>query len=241
MRMSPEGAELLLGAGRELGLDLGPHMPRFARFYRMLVEANQRMNLTSVRDERGIILKHFVDSLTCLLYPGFVSGMEVVDVGTGAGFPGLPLAIVRPDLRFCLLDATRKKVRFVASAVEGLSLRNAEALWGRAEELAQGVKRETFHVAVARAVSSLPVVAELTLPLVRVGGFVLLQKGPEVEGELGHSKGALEKLGGVLEEVLSLSLPVGGEARRLVVLRKRRPTPKEYPRRVGVPAKNPLS
>ncbi|RIH85223.1 Ribosomal RNA small subunit methyltransferase G [Meiothermus luteus] len=239
--MSPEGTQLLLKAGRELGLDLGPHIPRFVRLYQMLVEANRRMNLTAIRDERGIVLKHFVDSLTCLLYPGFADGAEVVDVGTGAGFPGLPLAIVRPGLRLCLLEATQKKARFVASAIEGLGLDNAEALWGRAEELARGVKRETYHAAVVRAVASLPVVAELALPLVRVGGFVLLQKGPEVEGELGRSKGALEKLGGALEGVLPLSLPVGGEARRLVVLRKRRPTPEEYPRKAGVPAKNPLS
>ncbi|GIW25801.1 16S rRNA (guanine(527)-N(7))-methyltransferase RsmG [Meiothermus sp.] len=242
MQMTSEGRRLLLQGAQELGLDLEPHIPRFARFFELLTHANQTLNLTAIRDEEGIVLKHFVDSLTCLIYPGFVDGLSVIDVGTGAGFPGLPLAIVRPKIHFDLLDATQKKVGFVARVIQDLELSNAQALWGRAETLAQqNVKRETYDAALTRAVASLATVAELTLPLVRVGGFVLAQKGAGVEAEVEQAQGALRRLGGVIEHILHLKLPHIGDERALIILRKTAPTPPQYPRKPGVPAKNPLS
>ncbi|MGK0617935.1 16S rRNA (guanine(527)-N(7))-methyltransferase RsmG [Meiothermus cerbereus] len=242
MQMTSAGKQLLLRAGAELGLNLEPHIPQFSTFFDLLTEANQTTNLTAIRDEEGIILKHFVDSLTCLTYPGLVEGISVIDVGTGAGFPGLPLAIVQPSTQFDLLDATQKKTAFVARVIQTLGLKNARALWGRSEELAhQNVKRETYGAALTRAVASMATVAELTLPLVQVGGFVLVQKGAEVEHEVAEARGALSKLGGQLEQIFHLQLPIIGDARTLVVLRKIAPTPHQYPRKPGVPAKNPLS
>jgi len=240
--MTPSGKRLLLQASAELGLNLEPFIWQFSTLFELLTEASRTINLTAIRDEQGIVLKHFVDSLTCLAFPGLIEGISIIDVGTGAGFPGLPLAIVRPDIQFDLLDATQKKTEFVARAIHALGLRNARALWGRSEELAhQDVKRETYGAALTRAVASLATVAELTLPLVRVGGFVLVQKGVEVDREIAGARGALSKLGGELEQTIGLKLPVIGDARTLVILRKIAPTPQKYPRRPGLPAKDPLS
>lgn len=242
MLMTPAGKRLLLEAAAELGLHLEPHLPQFSRLFELLTEANQTLNLTAIRDEPGIILKHFVDSLTCLTYPNLLEAGSVIDVGTGAGFPGLPLAIVRTSSQFDLLDATQKKIAFVHRAIQALDLKNARALWGRSEELArQKVKRETYQAALSRAVASLATVAELTLPLVRVGGFVLVQKGIHVEQEIAEAKGALSRLGGELDQILRLKLPISKDPRSLIVLRKIAATPPAYPRKPGVPAKNPLS
>lgn len=242
MQMSAAGKQMLLQAGAELGLELEPHLARFVLLFDLLTTVNQNLNLTAIRDERGIIYKHFVDSLSCLRYSGFTDGLSVIDVGTGAGFPGLPLAIVRSDIRFDLLDATQKKIGFVTKAIQDLALSNAQALWGRAEDLGQQiVKRETYGAALTRAVAALATTAELTLPLVRVGGFVLVQKGAEVAREVAEAQGAIRKLGGALEEVIHLKLPGTGDARHLIILRKMEPTPPQYPRKPGVPAKNPLS
>ncbi|WP_297861175.1 16S rRNA (guanine(527)-N(7))-methyltransferase RsmG [Meiothermus sp.] len=242
MQMTLEGRRLFLQGGQELGLDLEPYLPRFARFYELLNLVNQSTNLTAIRDEQGIVLKHFLDSLTCLSYSGFIDGLSVIDVGTGAGFPGLPLAIVRPNIHFDLLDATQKKVGFVAQVIQDLGLSNAQALWGRAETLArQNVKRETYDAALTRAVASLATVAELTLPLVRMGGFVIAQKGAGAEAEAEQAQGALRRLGGVVEHILRLTLPRTGDERALVIIQKISPSPLEYPRKPGVPAKNPLS
>lgn len=242
MQMTPTGKQLLLEAAAELGLNLEPHIPQFLTLFDLLTEANQTTNLTAIRDEPGIILKHFVDSLTCLTYPGLLEAKSVIDVGTGAGFPGLPLAIVQTNTQFDLLDATQKKIEFVNRAIQALGLKNARALWGRSEELArQNVKRETYQVALSRAVASLATVAELTLPLVRLGGFVLVQKGANVEQEIVQARGALRKLGGELDQILRLELPISKDARSLIILRKIATTPPSYPRKPGVPAKNPLS
>lgn len=242
MQMTPTGKQLLLEAAAELGLNLEPHAPQFLTLFDLLTEANQTTNLTAIRGEPGIILKHFVDSLTCLAYPDLLEARSVIDVGTGAGFPGLPLAIVQTNTRFDLLDATQRKIEFVRRAIQVLGLKNARALWGRSEELArQNVKRETYQAALSRAVASLATVAELTLPLVQVGGFVLVQKGINVAKEIAQARGALRKLGGELDQVLRLELPISKDARSLIILRKIATTPPSYPRKPGVPAKNPLS
>ncbi len=240
--MSSQGARLLLDSARELGLELEPVLPQFQLLYRRLVETNARVNLTAIRDERGILLKHFVDSLSCLKSGKLEGHLRVIDVGTGAGFPGLPLKIVRPELEMTFLDATKKKIEFIDGICRELGLSDTQCIWGRAEELGQNpAYRETFDRALSRAVSALNTLSELCLPLVRVGGIMIAQKSVGVESELEQAQAAVEKLGGTVQEVATFELPGLEEPRTLVIIKKTRPTPAVYPRRSGVPAKNPLS
>ncbi|WP_234507178.1 MULTISPECIES: 16S rRNA (guanine(527)-N(7))-methyltransferase RsmG [Thermus] len=240
MGLSPEGVRLLLEGGEALGLDLSPHVPAFSRLYDLLLEGNRRANLTALRTEGEVVVKHFLDSLTLLVLPLWEGPLRVLDLGTGAGFPGLPLKIVRPELEIVLLDATRKKVDFVAEAVAALGLKGAKALWARAEVLAhEPAHREAYHRVVARAVAPMCVLAELGLPFLALEGAMVAQKGPRVAEELEPLPKALSTLGGRLGEVRRLALP-GGEERCLVVLHKEAPTPPRYPRRPGVPEKHPL-
>lgn len=239
--MSPRGREVLLQGGVVLGLDLEPHLPAFSRLYQLLMEANRRHNLTALRTEEEVVVKHFLDSLTLLTLPLFEGPVRVLDLGTGAGFPGLPLKIVRPELEVTLLDATQKKVAFVAEAVEALGLKGAYPLWGRAEELAHRPEhREAYARVVARAVASLCVLAEIGLPFAALGGAMVAQKGPRVEEELSRLPQALPLLGGRHQATHTLKLPFAGEVRTLVVLAKESPTPARFPRRPGVPQKHPL-
>lgn len=165
----------------------------------------------------------------------------MIDVGTGAGFPGLPLKIVKPALDMTLLEATRKKVEYLDQASQALGLKNIRTLWGRAEEQAHRPElREVFDRALVRAVGTTATVAELCLPFVRVGGYLLIQKGPEVEAELSPANKAIRALGGKLVEIIKLRLPGIGDQRKLLVIEKNTETPPRYPRRPGVPAKHPL-
>ncbi|MFN4073765.1 MAG: 16S rRNA (guanine(527)-N(7))-methyltransferase RsmG, partial [Thermus sp.] len=241
MGLSPKGIQLLLEGGRGLGLDLEAHLPAFSRLYDLLMEANRRTNLTALRTEEEVVVKHFLDSLTLLALPLFQGPWRVLDLGTGAGFPGIPLKIVRPELEVTLLDATKKKVAFVSQAVEALGLKGAYPLWGRAEELAHLPEhREAYGRVVARAVAPLCVLVELGLPFVALGGYMVAQKGPRVAEELASLPKALALLGGSPPTLHTLLLPVAQEERSLVVVAKEASTPARYPRRPGVPEKNPL-
>lgn len=239
--LSERGRALLLEGGKALGLDLEPHLEAFSRLYALLQEANRKVNLTALRTEEEVVLKHFLDSLTLLRLPLWEGPLRALDLGTGAGFPGLPLKIVRPELEVVLLDAVRKKVAFLEEAVRALGLKGAYPLWGRAEALAHLPEhREGYHRVVVRAVAPLCVLAELALPFLRVGGYLVAQKGPRVEEELAPLPRVLPALGGALEGVHRLRLPLSEEERALVVLAKVAPTPRAYPRRPGVPEKKPL-
>ncbi len=232
---------MLLQGGEALGLDLVPHLEAFSRLYDLLLEGNRRASLTALQGEEEIVLKHFLDSLTLLRLPLWEGPLKVLDLGTGPGFPGLPLKIVRPELEMVLLDATKKKVAFVEEAIAALGLKGARALWGRAELLAHAPEhREAYGRVVARAVAPLCVLAELGLPFLALEGVMVAQKGPRVGEELSGLQGALEALGGTLLGVETFSLPLTEERRSLVLLGKACPTPIRYPRRPGVPERNPL-
>lgn len=238
--MTEEGQGLLLQGGEALGLDLRPFLPQFERLYAALEEGNSRMNLTALKTERDIITKHFLDSLTCA-YGGYlqIEG-RVFDLGTGAGFPALPLAIVYP-LQFVAMDATRKKVEHVAWAAAQVGLDNVQTLVGRAEALGRDpAHRGQYARVVTRAVAALPVLAELALPLLEVGGLLIAQKGPITPEELQAGGAAASQLGGEVVVTERFELPITNEGRSLVVVRKVKPTPEKYPRREGVPAKEPL-
>lgn len=212
---------------------------QFSRYADLLVEWNAQVNLTAITDEEDIAVKHFVDSLSATsLLP---QGASVVDVGTGAGFPGIPFAIVRPDLAVTLLDSLDKRIRFLSVVADGLALPNIRTQHGRAEDFGLDPQwRDTFDVATARAVASLPVLLEYCLPFVKPGGIFLAMKGPGAREEADASENALQVLGGRIVEIRSFLLPGTDMERNLVIVKKTGRTPKGYPRKSGKPAKAPL-
>lgn len=208
-------------------------------FAEMLVSWNERVNLTAITDDEGIAIRHFVDSLSAV--PLLPHGASVVDVGTGAGFPGLPFAIVRPDLRIFLADSLDKRVRFLDGVIAALGLRQVQTRHGRAEDLGTDpALRDQFDVATARAVASLPVLLEYCLPFVKPGGLFLAMKGPGASEEAEQSAHALEVLGGRIVGINRFFLPGTDMERNIVVVKKNGRTPKGYPRKSGKPGKQPL-
>lgn len=236
--------ELLEEGARRWELDLTSDMlAAFQTYYEELIAWNERVNLTAITDYQEVQIKHFLDSLSCL---SVLAGMPLerwrhLDIGAGAGFPGLPLKIARPQMEITLLEAKKKRVRFLEHLVERLELSGIEVVRGRAEELGQKQgHREGYDLVLARAVATLPVLLEYALPLCRIGGIFLAQKGPDVKEELETAEFALRLLGGRLREVRGLELSHSMGRRNLVVVEKVAPTPERYPRRPGVPAKRPL-
>lgn len=250
------------GARSLLGLCLTvQHLAAFQSYYDALVEWNRRFNLTAITDYQQVQIKHFLDSLTCLLalppapedawpekpLPEMLPvsaawhPLLCIDVGSGAGFPGIPLKIIRPELRLTLLEATQKKTAFLRHIVDLLELKDAEVVTARAEELGQDPHyRERYDVVLARAVAELPVLAEYCLPFARQGGRFVAQKGSDISAEVAQAQGAISLLGGTLKEIRRLALPDLSGERSLVIINKVRPTPSEYPRRTGIPSKRPL-
>ena len=214
----------------------------FAQYSQELIAWNQRGNLTRIVEPEEIAVKHFLDSLSvCQVLSDLPPDFSLIDVGSGAGFPGLPLKIARPDIRLTLLESTGKKTAFLQHLVDTLNLTNVTVLTARAEEAGQQpAYREQYDVAVARAVAALPTLAEYTLPLVKVGGLVIAQKGQEPTAEIEAAGKALAILGGQLKEILSVTVPGLDATRHLVVINKVNPTPQPYPRRPGLPAKRPI-
>lgn len=225
-----------------IGLNLtDKQIDSFNIYYNLLIESNKNINLTSIVTEKEVALKHFIDSLTCLKAMDFKKETALIDVGTGAGFPGLPIKIFRPDLKIVLLDSLEKRVNFLKSVIKELRLTGIEALHGRAEDAAREKNlRERFDFSLSRAVASIPVLAEYCLPFVTLNGFFISQKGPGVDDELKSSANALKILGGSMTNILKLNLPVINDERRIVVIQKTGSTPQQYPRRAGIPAKKPL-
>lgn len=212
----------------------------FSQYAGLLHTWNQKFNLTAVRHPDEIWSRHFLDSLTCLRVMRGTPLHKVIDVGTGAGFPGLPLKIVHPEIHLTLVESVGKKAAFCAEVVRLLGLENVEIQTARAEELGQSpAHREQYDWAVARAVAPLPVLAEYLLPFVKAGGKMLAQKGKETEQEVKQAENAFTTLGGELDRVVPVTLP-GAESHTLIVVTKTHETPRRYPRRVGIPAKRPL-
>jgi len=224
--------DLLKTGAAELGIELtDDQLARFDAFAAMLVEANRKFNLTRITEPEEIAVSHLLDSLVCLWSQEVPRGAGVIDVGSGAGFPGVPIKIVRPDITLTLLDSTLKKVRFLKQAVETLGLEEVEAVHARAEDLGRDKNhREQYDVAYARALADLPVIAELCLPLVRAGGRVVASKGARVDDEIESAKPIIGELGGVVEKVVRTHIPGTGIARAIPVILKTRRTPAGYPR-----------
>jgi 16S rRNA (guanine527-N7)-methyltransferase len=213
----------------------------FERYESELLAWNERINLTAIRDPGQVRVKHFLDSLTCLTILREASIGRVIDVGTGAGFPGLPLKIACPEMQLCLVESVGKKADFCRHMVRTLGLQGVEVVQERAEVIGQAPgHRESYDWAVARAVAEMPVLVEYLLPLVRVGGTALAMKGEGAPAETHAADHAIHLLGGRLRRLVSLTLPGVAEQRYLVVIDKIAATPPAYPRRTGLPAKRPV-
>ena len=229
-------------AHRQLGLRLTrSQLSALSLYERELVDWNTRFNLTAIRDPQEIYIKHFLDSLTSLQALRETSVGRLIDIGTGAGFPGLPIKIVYPKMSLTLVESVGKKAEFCRHVVKMLDLQGVEVVQERAETLGQDPSyREQYDWAVARAVAILPVLAEYLLPLVRVGGSMLAMKGESGPAEAHSAEHAMRVLGGHLRQLLPVTLPGVAEERYLVVIDKVAATPSGYPRKVGIPAKRPL-
>jgi 16S rRNA (guanine527-N7)-methyltransferase len=242
----PDQTVLARGA-RELGIGLAAEqIRRFAQYQTELLAWNERFNLTAITEPSDVQVKHFLDSLTVLkaLPPpgkGRLSANTLLDVGSGAGFPGIPLAIVRPGLRVVLLETTQKKCAFLEHVVAQLGLENVRVRNGRAEDLAYlPGQRESYDVVVSRAVGALATLAELCLPFARVGGRMIAPKKLGIDDEVAAARNAITKLGGRLAPEVIVRLPVLDEERQLLIVEKVRPTPIAYPRRAPLPERSPL-
>lgn len=211
----------------------------FYTYMEMLIEWNKKINLTAIVEGDEVVDKHFVDSLTISQY--IEDNTNIIDVGTGAGFPGIPLKIVRDSLKIDLLDSLNKRVNFLNEVISKLQLEKITAIHSRAEdEASKKEKRESYDIAVSRAVANLPVLLEYLLPFVKLGGKCICMKGINIEEEINNSKKALEELGGEIEEIKKLQLPNTDATRNIIIVRKIANTPKKYPRKAGTASKSPI-
>lgn len=219
----------------------GAQVDAFRLYEQELISWNEKFNLTAIRDVEQIRNKHFLDSLTCVLAWADNSPKSLIDVGTGAGFPGIPLKIIFPSMQLTLVESVGKKTKFCQHIVDILKLKHVNLVQDRAEVLGQNPKyREKFEWAVARAVANLPVLVEFLIPLAKLGGGVIAQKGESGPAETQKASKAIHILGGTLRQLLPVTIPGVVEERYLVIIDKKAITPKLYPRRTGIPARQPL-
>jgi 16S rRNA (guanine527-N7)-methyltransferase len=219
----------------------GQQLDQFAAYEALLLEWNERMALTAIRQTGDIRIRHFLDSLTCVIATGPLDGLSLIDVGSGAGFPGLPLKILYPSMRLTLVESVAKKARFLELVVETLGLDRVTVVAERAEVLGRDPTfREQFDWATARALAELRVLAELLLPFCRVSGHLLAQKGASAAAEVATAGPAIRALGGGEPSLTAVQLPEVAQPHYLVVIPKIAPTVDRYPRRPGIPAKRPL-
>ena len=214
---------------------------QFLKYYELLVEWNSFMNLTAITDFDEVCKKHFVDSVSLIKAMDLTKEMSVIDIGTGAGFPGIPLKIVFPNLKITLLDSLNKRIKFLDTVIEELALANINTLHGRAEDFAKpGKLRETYDLCVSRAVANLSTLSEYCLPYVKVGGFFVSYKSEKIEEESEAAKKAISILGGKVKDQVAFHLPDSDIYRNLYMIEKVKETNKKYPRKAGLPSKEPL-
>lgn len=235
-------AEMLAARLTECGIPFAQDLPaKIVRYHELLMDWNTRMDLTAVTDEQEMMDKHYVDSLMALKFDLIPAQGRVIDVGTGAGFPGLPLALACPEIQFTLMDAQQKRLTFLQAVIDDLQVRNVTLVHCRAEDGARFPQhREKYDLAVARAVAPLAVLAEYLLPYVKVGGSALCWKGPALQEELLQGRRAAYLLGGKVDEAQACDFPGREWQHQLLPIRKTGKTARQYPRKAGTPGKSPL-
>ena len=214
---------------------------KFEGYMSGILKWNESVNLTTITDREAFIAKHFIDSVTCADCDEFAEAEKIIDVGTGGGFPGVPLAIAFPEKKFVLIDSLGKRINIIKELCEDLGITNVKAIHGRAEDLAnKGDMREKFDLCVSRAVANMSTLSEYCLPFVRVGGTFIAYKGPNSREEIEEAEGAIEALGGELYAVYETDIEGFDSDHVLVYTEKIKKTPKKYPRKAGIPSKQPL-
>ncbi len=235
------GTDKLSEAAARLGIDIPEESVRlFHPYTELLLEWNEKINLTAITDPEDIRVRHYLDSLTLLLSGKAQKNCSMIDIGAGAGFPSLPVKLVRPDIEITMLDSLGKRVDFLNRVTDELGLTGIKAVHLRAEDGARTPLRESFDLATARAVASLSVLAEYALPYVKPGGCFVAMKGTAPEEEIREAKPAVKTLGGEIEEVKKIHIPDGGLDHTLIIIKKVGITPAKYPRKAGTPSKSPL-
>lgn len=227
---------------QEIGIGLtSEQIQQFYDYYVMLVETNKVMNLTAITEFTDVVKKHFVDSVIAPAELFHVEQLHMIDVGTGAGFPGIPLKIVYPHIHITLLDSLNKRIRFLEQVTEKLGLENVTLIHGRAEDTGRDKKyREQYHLCVSRAVANLSTLSEYCLPFIQKGGLFVAYKSGMYQDELKQAEKSIRILGGTLEKTAEFKLPGSDDGRSMIWIRKEKSTPPKYPRKAGVPAKEPL-
>lgn len=233
---------LLQESCEKMGVSLTEEMAsQFMTYLSLLLEWNEKMNLTAITDKKDVVQKHFVDCLSILPHLSLTGQEKIIDVGTGAGFPGIPVKIACPEVEMTLLDSLQKRIGFLEEVGSQLGLSGVHYVHSRAEDGGQNPDyREQFDLCVSRAVANLAVLAEFCLPFVKVGGRLAALKGPDALREIEEAQGALKKLGGKVAEVIDVEIPFTDLQHKLVIIEKTAPTPKAYPRKAGKINKNPL-
>jgi 16S rRNA (guanine527-N7)-methyltransferase len=238
--MDPQVFQKML---EEKGVSLtSEQLQQFERYFQLLVEWNEKMNLTGITEKNQVYEKHFYDSITPAFYFDFLSAKTLIDVGSGAGFPGIPLKICFPHIQLTILDSLKKRLTFLQEVINELRLEQVTLVHSRAEDAGQNaIYREKFDLVTARAVARLSVLSEFCLPFTKVGGTFLVMKGAQSEEELNEGKKGIHVLGGKIKNMHTFSLPIEKAERNIIEIRKEKKTPKIYPRKAGIPAKNPIS
>ena len=229
-----------IGKLKEFNIEINEEQIKsFEKYMNLLLEWNEKINLTAITQPDEVKLKHFVDSLTVLKY--ISDDDKVIDIGTGAGFPGIPLKIMKENTKITLLDSLNKRVNFLNIVIEKLNLKNIQAIHGRAEEIARNkLYREQYDIAVSRAVANLSTLTEYMLPFVKVGGKCICMKGANIKEELEKAQNAIKELGGKIEKIDNFFLSDNDNERNIIIIRKVNETKQKYPRKAGTPSKEPL-
>lgn len=214
---------------------------KFIVYKELIKEWNQKINLTAITDDEEIIKKHFIDSIKIFEFPYVKEAKTIIDIGTGGGFPGIPMKIVNSDSKMVLLDSLNKRINFLNLVINEINLSNIETIHGRAEDFARNdIYREKFDLAVSRAVANTTVLLELCLPYVKAGGYFVALKGPAIEDEIKEANNALKVLGGKIEEIIEVDIAGSNLKHNLLVVKKIKNTPNKYPRKAGMITKNPI-